>query len=182
MRRSRPVRRSPPCPWTPARVRPSPRRREPLRSDLLQPLRRRERRRAFAGQHHVRRRLHHRPRGADRRGEALQRRHRAGAAGWSVHQAGVEFELAGAIGRGAAAGDVEAGRLQRRDRLHHHVQRRRRRPAAGRGRLRSARACERARACSRGRSWRRRRRAEQQAQTFVRHGGSSAFRAPTAFR
>ena len=62
------------------RRRPPPAPGEPLGTDALQALLAGERRRAVAGQHHVRRLFHHRAGGVDRRGEALQGGHRPDAA------------------------------------------------------------------------------------------------------
>ncbi len=71
---------------------------------------------AVSGQHDVRRPFHDGARHLDRIGETAQRRDGAYRAGGAVHQAGVEFVVAGSIGRGALAGDIKPGIFER---AHH---------------------------------------------------------------
>ena len=82
-----------------------------------------------------------------------------GPAARAVHQAGVQFVDAIQVGRGAAARHIQARRLQRRHRLHHHVQRRGAGVQPDPAPPPPARACARPRGRSPGRPWRPRRRA-----------------------
>ena len=89
----------------------------------IQPLIQREQGGALAGQHDVRGAVHHRPCGDDRIAEALQGGDRPGLARRAVHQAGVQLISPGQIGRGPAAGDIEAGILQQHCGLDRNVER-----------------------------------------------------------
>jgi len=83
--------------------------------DGLQPLILGEQGRALAHQHDVGGALHHGAGGDDRVAKALEGGDGPGPFRRSVHQAGVQLIGAGQIGRGALAGDIEAGILQHDD-------------------------------------------------------------------
>ena len=91
--------------------------------DLGKALGSRERGSACSGQHDVRRLLHDGASNANRAHEIAQRSDGARAPRRAVHDRRVEFDIAGAVGRRAAPGDVQAAGLQFVDGKFDHVQR-----------------------------------------------------------